>query len=304
MRAPKSKNWCLTLNNWTVGEWTHIVALTTAPSPIINYVIMSRELGEEGTPHIQGYFQFKTRLRLDCVKRHIAPRAHLEIAKGGASENKVYITKEVGQPHYAVFEWGEATSAGERKDLQYLRGKIEEGIAFNELVRLYPEQFGNLVRYHRGLERVAEAFIMPRGNAVTGGTWLFGPTGAGKTYDAIALAAYYGDIYFKSDSTKWWPRYNGEQCIVWDDIRAEPGLRPNSILRLLDTGDHQVETKGSYRMFTSEHVIFTSPVHPRVFWGQAGWLGEDPGQLLRRLSNIVEYRGSIENDDVIKIRWK
>ncbi len=294
-RSPKAKNWCFTLNNWTVTEWTALVALTTVEEPVIGYIIISREVGEEGTPHIQGYVQLSTRQRLAPVKRLIAMRARYTIAGGTASENKTYITKEAGQPHYAVFEWGTAITAGERKDLGFLRGKIKEGVTYDALVRLYPEQFGNLVRYHRGLERVAEAFILPRGDVTTGGTWLFGPTGSGKTYDAIALAAYYGSIYFKSDSTKWWPRYHGEQCIVWDDIRKDIGLQPNHILRLLDTGDHQVERKGGYCMFRSEHVIFTSPVHPRVFWQQGGgaFLGEDPGQLLRRLGNIVEYRGSV-----------
>lgn len=264
---------------------------------------MSQEQGEAGTSHIQGYCQFKQQLRLSAVKRLLSPRAHLEVAKGGLSENKTYITKEAGEPHYVNFEWGEGSTAGERKDLAFLRGQLLKGRTYEDLVRLHPEQFGNLVRYHRGLERIAEAFEVPRGTGTTGGTWLYGPTGSGKTFDAIGLASYYGSVYYKSDSSKWWPGYHGQDCIVWDDIRSSSELCANHILRMLDTGDHQVERKGGYKQFKSKHVIFTSPVPPEVFWGQS-FLGEDYGQLERRLGNIIEYRGSVARNDVVVTQRK
>ena len=81
------KNWCFTCNNFTPAD-----EVTYRDLPYI-YLIYGREVGAEGTPHLQGYIQFKTRLRLSALKK-LHPTCHWEPAKGDQPSNFTYCSKE------------------------------------------------------------------------------------------------------------------------------------------------------------------------------------------------------------------
>jgi hypothetical protein len=51
-----SNRWCFTLNNWTEEEYVQIVQSFSQGGH--NYVI-GKEVGENGTPHLQGYVEVK-----------------------------------------------------------------------------------------------------------------------------------------------------------------------------------------------------------------------------------------------------
>ena len=53
-----SKHWCFTLNNYTIED----IKFICSNSSIERYVFQE-EVGEGGTPHLQGYLQFKTKKR-------------------------------------------------------------------------------------------------------------------------------------------------------------------------------------------------------------------------------------------------
>lgn len=55
-----SKNWCFTLNNYNSDD---IQAFTTSESSIVPKYVFQEEIGENGTPHLQGYLQFATKKR-------------------------------------------------------------------------------------------------------------------------------------------------------------------------------------------------------------------------------------------------
>jgi len=86
-REASALNWIFTLNNWTKEEYDAIVAYDC------NYHIIGKETGERGTPHLQGYIQFKRKVRLPALKK-INSRAHWEKARGSAKENKAYCSKD------------------------------------------------------------------------------------------------------------------------------------------------------------------------------------------------------------------
>lgn len=88
MTNPKSRYWCFTLNNYTDDEYNRILNETR-----FDYVIIGKEVGDLGTPHLQGYVRFPNAVRLATLKK-IMPRAHLEIAKGNAESNITYCSKE------------------------------------------------------------------------------------------------------------------------------------------------------------------------------------------------------------------
>lgn len=61
-RPSTSKHWCFTLNNHTKDCLTGILNIFGPMVPKVSYVFQE-EKGENGTPHLQGYINFKKRVR-------------------------------------------------------------------------------------------------------------------------------------------------------------------------------------------------------------------------------------------------
>ncbi len=65
------------------------------------YLVYGREVGDEGTPHLQGYVQFLRKLRLSGVRR-LHAKAHWEVAKGSAKQNLEYCSKQGDVQEFGV----------------------------------------------------------------------------------------------------------------------------------------------------------------------------------------------------------
>ena len=125
-----------TLNNYSEED----VAILRTPNPKLQYIIVGHEVGENGTPHLQIYFQLHSRTRLNSIKNWGGPwaRMHLEAARGTSEEASVYCKKEG-----AFFEVGERLimgRAGVRNDINDLKKSIAEGLCFNQIVEKHFEE--------------------------------------------------------------------------------------------------------------------------------------------------------------------
>jgi len=84
-----AKRWCFTLNNYTNEDISSIV-------PIIqhscDYAIIGKEIGETGTPHLQGYLEFKTKCR--PKSKFNLDKIHWEKCKGNRAQNTDYCSKD------------------------------------------------------------------------------------------------------------------------------------------------------------------------------------------------------------------
>lgn len=96
-RINPANAWCFTLNNYTENEHGALVQLFSE-SDDKYYFIVGREIGKNGTPHLQGYVQKKEgRFRpLPCfqVLRNNKNAMHFERAKGNRRQNYKYCSKE------------------------------------------------------------------------------------------------------------------------------------------------------------------------------------------------------------------
>lgn len=72
--TPAKRIWCLTWNNYPVTTWFEI--LKSCNPQILEYVF-GEEIGDEGTPHIQGVIRFKNSIKLNTLKK-IDPSIHWE----------------------------------------------------------------------------------------------------------------------------------------------------------------------------------------------------------------------------------
>jgi hypothetical protein len=81
--------WCFTLNNYVESELNLFSSIVPAKC---KKFIAGFEVGENGTPHLQGYLEFKTKARPKSV--FSCERIHWEKAGGTALENFKYCCKE------------------------------------------------------------------------------------------------------------------------------------------------------------------------------------------------------------------
>ncbi len=88
-RISPSIKWCFTLNNYTDEEYGAMVPCFRG---LAKKFIIGDEIGDLGTPHLQGYVEFSKKLRPLSLK--LSNRIHWEKARGNSDENYQYCSKE------------------------------------------------------------------------------------------------------------------------------------------------------------------------------------------------------------------
>lgn len=83
----KALHWCFTVNNYTKED---IIKIHDCEK--IKYAIIACEVGENGTPHLQGYLCWKNKQALSaCKKLHAT--AHWEVKRGTVQQAIDYCKK-------------------------------------------------------------------------------------------------------------------------------------------------------------------------------------------------------------------
>jgi len=252
--------WCFTLNNWTEQEYDKIIKWD-----MIRYLIVGKEIGESGTPHLQGYVEW-TRARFLSPLKKLNKRIHWAEARAEFHPNREYCSKEGD-----FFELGEPAQQGKRNDLLEVREMVDNGVPELEIANTH---FSTWANNYRALERYQRLRQQHRTTAPQC-IWLWGSAGVGKTRSVIDN---HEDVYIK-DGTKWWDGYNNNEVILIDDFDGQWPFR--DLLRLLDRYPYQGQIKTSYVNINSSHIYITCEHPPDYYWG-----GNELAQITRRLSLI------------------
>jgi len=139
-----AKNWIFTLNNYDDDE---VAALSTKPDGV-RYIVFGKEVGESGTPHLQGFISFDKKQRIRKVKSVVGERAHLDVARDPAAA--VSYCKKDGD----YFETGIPPLAkGQRCDLESFKNAVKAGETslkrlrenFSEVCAKYPRFVCNYI---------------------------------------------------------------------------------------------------------------------------------------------------------------
>lgn len=83
--------WVFTLNNYTDDEVDNLVVNC---EPASSYLVFGREVGNNGTPHLQGFVIFPTSKRFNAVKALVGERAFLARARGTNQQAADYAKKD------------------------------------------------------------------------------------------------------------------------------------------------------------------------------------------------------------------
>jgi len=84
------KNWCFTLNNYTDED---ILAIEGWTELGVKGAAYGREIGKNGTPHLQGFLVMTGKVGLTKMKE-LHPRAHWEVMNGRLDQNEAYCSKQ------------------------------------------------------------------------------------------------------------------------------------------------------------------------------------------------------------------
>lgn len=270
------RNFVFTCNNYTDLSIDKIKSLPDTFE--CNYYIYGKEIGEKGTPHLQGYVELKSRVSFKKLTKHLNG-FHIERRKGTA-ESAIQYCKKDGD----VVTHGTPKNPGQRTDLQSLKSMLQASPSIKLL--LNQDEFQLNYQSLRFAENLLKYYDKPR-DYKPNVTWLYGQSGVGKTRAAIAALP---NAYFKSNgSGKWWPGYDGEEDIIVDDVESDSyGLK--YILGLCDRYPFNVETKGGSREFRGRNIFITSLQHPEVEYKSTWQSDKIYPQLARRIDTLRELK--------------
>ena len=287
------RNWCFTLNN-------HFEICTEPETwkQNLKLLIAVKEVGEAGTPHLQGYLELITPRTLKWVKDRI-PRAHLESRKGSKKQAIAYVMKtleldqlrENGEernsdcgetvlvnanestmpltiifpPELSILNMYETYVLKSQKlnkralALQSVKKRIDEGASDLTIAN---EFFDVWVSNYRAFERYRVLITPPRNHPVEVYV-IQGPTGTGKSKYCMD---HYPDAYWKQRS-QWWDGYSGHKTVIIDEFYG--WLPFDLLLRVCDRYPLLVESKGGQLQFVAERIIITTNAIPNNWYKHA-----------------------------------
>lgn len=142
----RAKHWCFTLNNYSQDDIDRI----TAHASTFDYVVFGKEVGDSGTPHLQGFVSFPNRVRRSMCIQTIG-QAHFTIARH--IDNSIQYCKKDGD----FVEIGSPPNGrGSRTDLDSFKVAVSSGCLdmkklradFSEVVAKYPKFCHDYVQDH------------------------------------------------------------------------------------------------------------------------------------------------------------
>ena len=210
----RSRSWCYTLNNYSEEEYQSLQKVDTT------YHVIGLEVGESGTPHLQGFMVFKNARGIPSLKKVVSGRAHFEPMYSTHQAASDYCKKS-GK----FVESGKLPKPGKRTDIQNVLTSIAKGeVSLQDIALEKPDLYN---KYNKSMQIAATKVpALPRKD-VPLCIWIWGDSGSGKSHLARDLAKEsvsgdLGEIYHKrKDPNGWWEGYYTQKCILVDDFRGE-----------------------------------------------------------------------------------
>ena len=178
----KSRSYSFTWNNYTSESEECLKALE------YKYLVYGKEVGESGTPHLQGMITFSSQRSPQAVIK-LLKGAHVEPTKS-QYDSMVYCKKdgdvwEDGEPPLNQKEKGEAEKERWKRTWDLAKS--------GELDEIDPDI---RVRFYGTLKRIkSDHMVVPANISEMDFHWFTGPTGTGKSKSAREL---YPDAYIKN----------------------------------------------------------------------------------------------------------
>jgi len=186
----------------------------------------------------------------------------LQIARGTAGENIDYSEKEQG----TFYTQGTRipNNQGERTDLTTMRNKLVAGeTTADDILWNQPESYH---QYGRTLSKLEDLVFRKKFRTeMTQGIWLHGPTGTGKSHEALSNYNPETHYLWKLDDKGWQDGYIGQETVIINEFRGS--IPYNTLLEMVDKWPYFVPRRGREPApFLAKTVIITSSLAPDVVY--------------------------------------
>lgn len=223
----RSRKYCFTINNpteWDDGELTKL-------REMCQYLIVGKETGEAGTPHLQCFVYFKEKKSFSQIKA-IVTRAHIEQARGTCEQNINYCRKDGNWE-----EWGDVPSGPQGQNNKWKT--IIQLARAGEMQKIEDEFPAIFIRYHSkllGLFRPESPIILSE----LQNEWWYGETGTGKSRDLWNLFPK----HYQKSLNKWWDGYQNEDVVAIEEWSPKNDITSSFLKIWADRYPFSAEIKG------------------------------------------------------------
>lgn len=279
----RAREWCFTLNNYSDDDVIRFKSL----SP--RYMVFGQEVGKSGTPHLQGYVVFQNAKTMEAVKKYFKSNGmHLDVRYKHSNFTKA---SEYCKKDGVFYEYGDPPKQGKRSDLENVMDVVKDTYSMREVVSIASSYQSvrmaeSWLKYHdKARDRKQPVYVW----------WFYGKSGTGKTTCAEDFLEQYGSVYKAGDTGKWFDGYDGQECVLFDELRPDT-FQFKLLLSYLQPNPVRVECKGGSRQFRGKYLIITTPYAPEKFVPD----GEDAFQLERRIYQQIKFE-SLESKPIIRL---
>ena len=244
----QSRNFVFTMNNY---ESTELVDTLDC-----KYMVYGKEVGESGTPHLQGCVVFPRAKTMGAVIKKL-PGCHVEIARN-VYQAVEYCKKdgdwtERGDPPVSKKEQG----VMEKRRWDEIYKAAEEG----RVDDIDPEV---RFKYDKNIERIEMRALKRRKlvDTETQHEWYYGPSGTGKSRKAREE----NPAAFLKMCNKWWDGYKDEEVVIIEDFDKDHEKLCHHLKIWGDRYPFPAEMKGSGAVIRPKKIIVTSNYAPEEIW--------------------------------------
>lgn len=243
--STRHRAWIFTINNYSSNDWNHITSLTP------RYIIAGKEIGDNLTPHIQGYIYFENKKSSKQVKAYLRPSLEFwrKPASGTPEENRAYCSKQNDFFEFGTLpkskkqqgedekeRWQSALDAAKRRDLESIPADI-------------------LMRNWTNIQRIGTFFMSPPSPLERlQNFWFWGPTGSGKT--TTARSAF--PNHHLKPINKWFDGYRNQDWILLDEWSPDHKMLATHLKTWADHWPFAAEIKGSTITIRPKGIVVTS----------------------------------------------
>lgn len=294
----QARAWTFTLNNYNDHGWSNWQDKIKQLEPFIEYCIVEEEVGEQGTPHLQGYLRFKNARRFTTLQRFFEGYAHIEKAIGDDLDSKKYCSKdnnnvlEIGTPHKKALSkklnWDELiTDFGTMDIKDFVRFHPKEAVLHYNKIQLLSSAM------HQEEEQTQYNSKLTIKNY-----WIYGAPGTGKSRWARQQTP---SIYLKPVN-KWWSGYNFKyQMVLMEDFpcyEQTKGALAQHMKLWSDRYTFTAETKGGHMFVHPKDYVFVVTSNYSI---EQCFSTDDAEAIKRRFNEILVVKNDIFFDMELEV---
>lgn len=253
----KAKNWVFTINNYTQDIENRLKELDCV------WMIFGHEVGENGTPHLQGAVSFSTYKYAKSLGK-LFPW-HIDVMRGSHQENKTYCTKEDTTNYFekGIMPLPRGHNGGEATKRKWeeaynaaLEGRFDDIPEqmriqyYKTFIAIYNDNKKDKSMEDLGDKELKDSFL-----------WIYGDTGTGKSHTARRISKELGceEPYIKS-LNKWWNGYSNQLVTIIEEADPDRCEHLASFFKQwCDKWNFTAEAKGSvFPSIRPRYIIVTS----------------------------------------------